>query len=199
MSAPSAAASARGLTRAIRLAQRWLTAIYRLDLEIEAERFLLSPAHARRLLPPRSPRSGVLVLEEQSELWLGLYVDPEDRLDAGTIVEETSHLLCLAWHAVEGRRVTRLLLELQGEIDRYAVARLGGGDRFGHFHGFRWADWMDARTRHRYEVAHRLAHDYCRSLDRRYPDRSAVPALLDELRLFYRAPGEHKLHRARIA
>ncbi len=52
---------------------------------------------------------------------------------------------------------------------------------------------MDAADRERYEAAHRAAHLYCRSLSRRYPRRSDTPALLHELRAFYRAPAEEKL------
>lgn len=183
------------LAREVARAQRSLSAIYHLELQLRAERFLVAPADARRLLPPRSPRSGVLAVEEAGELWLGLYVDPRD-LDAGTIVEETSHLLCLAWHAAHDRPVSQLTLELQGEIDRYAVARLSGDDPFRHFHAFAWADGPDAVTRRRYELAHRAAHRYCRALADRYPARADVPALLAELRGFYRAPGEKKLRLA---
>ncbi len=135
-------------------------------------------------------------LDEGQELLLGLYLDPCDRGDPDTVVEETSHLLCLAWHAAHDRRVSRLTLELQGEVDRYAVARLQGRDGFGHFERFAWADWMDAETRGLYEAAHRAARRYCRRLTRRFPERRDTPALLSELRGFYRASPEQKLHAA---
>ena len=185
-----------GLPRAVAWAQARLAAIYDLDLELRAEHFLIPPERARELLPARSPRSGVLVVEEDDVARLGLYIDAADARDRSTIVEETSHLVCLAWHAAEGRRVSRLILELQGEIDRWAVARLEGQDAFGHFTSFAWADWMGARERHRYECAHRKAHRYCRTLQARHPGRAETPALLDELRRFYRAPSEHKLRLA---
>ena len=66
-------ASQRGLARRVALVQRWLTSIYRIDLAFEAHRFLIAPQRARALLPPRSPRSGVLALEEEGTLWLGVY------------------------------------------------------------------------------------------------------------------------------
>jgi hypothetical protein len=183
----------RGLKHRVAAVQRWLTAIYGLEIPLRAERFLIAPEKAHQLLPPGSPRSGVAVLEEDDSLWLGLYLDPLDRGDAETLVEETSHWVCLAWHAFHERCVSRLLLELQGEVDRYVVTRLCGGNGFRHFERFAWAAGMDGPTRDRYETAHRTAHRYCRSLDRRYPQRADVPGLLAELRHFYRASAEVKL------
>lgn len=186
----------RGLRCRVAAAQRWLTAIYGLDLELEAEHFLVSAERARELLPEGSPRSGVLVMEDEGEIQLGLYLDPTDARDAAAIVEETSHLICLIWHAARGRAVSRLHLELQAEVDRYAVARASGRDALAHFAGFRWDDWMDAHERQRYETAHRAAQRYCRGLEARFPDRQHTPAWLSELRRFYRASPDEKLRAA---
>jgi hypothetical protein len=182
--------------RAVAAAGRWLTGIYRLDLGLRAEHFVVSPERARSLLPGDAPRSGVVVLDQGTDLRLGLYLDLRDQGDPDTVLEETSHLLCLAWHAANDRRVSRLTLELQGEVDRYAVARLQGRDGFGHFERFSWADWMDAETRGLYAAAHRAALRYCRLLARRFPRRCDTPALLSELRWFYRASPEQKLRTA---
>jgi hypothetical protein len=184
------------LQRQVAAVQRWLVAIYRLDLDLEAERFVVEPERARRLLPPGSPRSGLLVLEQAGELQLGLYLDPQDARDPATVIEETSHLLCLVWHAVRDWPVSRLHLELQAEVDRYAVARAAGGDPLGHFRDFGWADWMDAAERRRYQTAHRVAHRYCRRLEARFPVRADTPAWLGELRRFYRAAPNEKLRAA---
>jgi hypothetical protein len=187
------AGAQRRLARRVDLLKRWLTRAYRLDVCFDAEHYLIAPERARALLPVRSPRSGVLVLEEAETLWLGLYLDPRDRSRIAALVEETSHLVCLAWHAEIGRRVSRLQLELQAEVDQYLVGRLWGRDGLAHFGSFRWARWMDGPTRERYATAHRVAHRYCRTLSRRYPQRADTPGLLRELRDFYRAPGEQKL------
>jgi hypothetical protein len=64
------------------------------------------------------------------------------------------------------------------------------------FEGFTWCDWMDAPTRERYAAAHYRARAYCRSLERRHPLRSHTPALLSELRHFYRAAPDQKLNAA---
>jgi hypothetical protein len=181
------------LLHAVAAAERWLTRIYRLDLGLRAAHFVVSPERARSLLADDAPRSGVVVVDEGAELQLGLYVDPRDQGDPDTVVEETSHLLCLAWHAAQDRPVSRLTLELQGEVDRYAVARLQGRDGFRHFERFSWAVGMDLATRRLYERAHRGALQYCCGLARRFPRRADTPELLSELRRFYRAPAESKL------
>ena len=94
----------RALRRRVAAVQRSLCGIYDLDLGLCAEHFVMDPRRARQLLPPGSPRSGVLVMETAEELELGLYIDPRDVRDPDTIVEETSHLVCLAWH---GERLPR--------------------------------------------------------------------------------------------
>jgi len=182
--------------RSVREAQRTLAALYRLELPVQAWRFLLSEEDVRGILPEGVLRSGLLAFEERGELWLGLYLDPSDVADPDTVVEETSHFVCLAWHVAQGRRVSALTLELQSEVDRYLLARLHGRDPLAHFHDFEFDRRLDEATRQRYEVAHSAGHRYCRALDARFPRRWHLPALLTELRRFYRAPSDAKLHRA---
>jgi len=192
---PSAAQRA-SLYQAVVEAQRWITSIYRLDLDLRAEQFVVDPGTALKLLPPNSPRSGLVVVEEPAEISVGIYIDAADVDDPWTVIEETSHLLYLAWLADRDWSVSRLVLEFQSEVDRYAVARLKGRDGLACFEGFTWCDWMDAPTRERYAAAHCRARTYCRSLERRYPRRSDTPALLSELRHFYRAAPDQKLNAA---
>ncbi|NNL67865.1 MAG: hypothetical protein HKP30_16575 [Myxococcales bacterium] len=182
--------------RSVRETQRALASVYRLELPVDAWRFLLSAADVREMLPGATPRSGLVACEEQGELFLGLYLDPGDVADPDTVVEETSHFVCLAWHASQRRPVSALILELQSEVDRYLLARLRGRRALGHFEAFAWDDWMDRETRGRYERAHQAGHRYCRGLETRYPDRADLPGLLEELRRFYRAPGPAKLRTA---
>lgn len=184
------------LARAVAATQRRLASLYRLEVPVEVASLLMPAAEAREILGRPGPRSGVLVMEEDGELWMGLYIDPADQGDAGTVVEETSHCVCLAWHASQGRRVSRLILELQAEVDRYVLERLAGRDGLAHFRGVRWAEWMDAAARRRYERAHAVAWRYCRSLSRRFPRSGDAPRLVSEVRRFYRAPAEAKLRAA---
>lgn len=185
---------APGLAERVAAAQRRLCAIYRLDLSLRADHFLVSPDRARALLPPGSPPTGLVAVEEDGGLWVGLYFDPGDADDAEAILEETSHWLAVAWHAEQRRPVSPLLLELQAEVDRYAVARLGDRDPLSHFRHFRWAPWLASGPRGRYRTAHAAAFRYCRWLEGRFPRRADLPALLRELRGFYRRPSDQKLH-----
>jgi hypothetical protein len=185
-----------GLPDRLVAVQGRLTAIYRLDLELCAADFLLPAGRVQELLPAAGPRTGLLAVERDGALHLGLYFDPQDEADPGALVEETSHLLCLAWHALRGQPVSRLQLELQGEVDRYAVARVSGGDRLGHFSDFDWGGWMDAETQQRYRTAHRVAQRYCRRLEARFPHRADTPAWLSELRRFYRSAPDARLRAA---
>jgi hypothetical protein len=184
------------LLAAVGAVQRQLSQIYRIELEHRAERFVVDPELAGELLggdPEARPRSGLLVLQEAGEAWLGLYVHPRDYRDSAAIVEETSHWLCVAWHAAQDRCVSLLGLELQAEIDRYAVERVEGREGLDHFQNVVWDSWMDARALERYRTAHQAAHRYCRRLSERYPDRTDTPGLLAELRRFYRTPLGEKL------
>lgn len=186
-------AATASLARRVAGAQRWLAAIYRLDLELDAARCVVAPEAARAWLPPDSPRTGLVVVEQGGEAFAGIYVDPSDAEDEDAVLEETSHLVCLAWHAARDRPVSLLSLELQSEIDRYAVTRLRGGDGLAHFRGFRWAAGMSGGARRRYRAAHRVGLRTCSTLERRYPRRADTPGWLAELRRYYRSPAGDKL------
>jgi hypothetical protein len=179
----------------------WLAEVYALDLGIRAEEHVLemSPEAARQLLPAGC-RSGVLLVEEEGELHLGLHLAPEDRENEGTLVEETSHLVCLAWHGGRDLPVSQLILELQADVDRFVFARLlhlrSHRDALTHFERFRFAPDLTRVARDRYELAHEKARAYCRGLCARFPRRRDTPAMLAELRRFYRASPEQKLRAA---
>lgn len=179
----------------------WLADMYALELDFAAEHFVveLSPEVARELLPEGSS-SGLVVVERAGALEIGLHLAPEDRDREGTVIEETSHLLCVAWHAAQELPVSPLILELQAEVDRFAFARLrrDGVRRraLAHFQDFRFASALSPEARTRYELAHARAHRYCRQLERRFPGPREVPGLLAELRRFYRASPDAKLRAA---
>lgn len=179
----------------------WIAGVYALELNFEAEHFVLDlPADtARELLPPGCS-SGLVVREQEGALEVGLHLAPEDRGSEGTVIEETSHLVCVAWHAARELPVSPLILELQAEVDRFAFARLrdDGVERraLGHFEDFRFASGLERDARERYQLAHDRAHAYCRALERRYPRRADTPRLVSELRRFYRASPDTKLRAA---
>lgn len=186
-------AAAPDLASVVDRTASWLAGVYALDLDFDAGDFVVSPRVARRMLPPGSPRTGVLVVQEEDSLSLGLYVDPRDRRRTAAIVEETSHLVCIGWHAARDLQVSALALELQAEVDCFVFGSFRGGDPLAHFSSFRWADWLDAPARRRYRTAHRRAERYCRRLARTFPQRADRPALLAELRRFYRVSPSDKL------
>jgi hypothetical protein len=179
----------------------WLASAYALELDFEAERFVveLDPERARALLP-RGCRSGLVVLEQDGVLEMGLHLAPEDREREGTVIEETSHLVCVAWHASQELPVSALILELQAEVDRFAFARLrrDGTERraLDHFERFRFVPGLEPDAARRYQLAHTRAHAYCRGLQRRYPRETDTPKLLSELRRFYRSSPDAKLRAA---
>jgi len=178
---------------------RWLDRTYALHLALDPRPFILDAEQVQRCLPPGSPRTGVACQQRGSELAIAIYVDPRDADDPGTLLEETSHLLCLAWHASLNRPVSALALELQAEVDRFLHARVHGGDPFDHFHHFTWAEWLDdadVDVRDRYATAHRAGLRYCRRLQGRYPRPADLPGLVAELRAFYRASPQAKLRAA---
>jgi hypothetical protein len=173
---------------------RFICDLYNLELHLDGDDFLVSPGLARELLPEASPRTGVLVIEEAQELQLGVYLDPQDRENPWTLIEETSHLVCLAWHAAHDRPVSALVLELQSEIDRFLYfCHDSGSLSFACFAPGGWADWTDDETRGRYEIARQRAHGYCRRLARRFAGRGDTVGLARELRRFYRASPGTKL------
>ena len=163
-----------GVKLAVGRVAGWLADVYALELGFRAEDFVISlPSKRARELLPAGCRSGVILVEERGAAQLGLHLDPEDHGNEGTLVEETSHLVCLAWHAAMELPVSRLMLELQADVDRFVWKRLVGehSDReaLTHFECFRWADGLDAADRNRYELAHDRAHHYCRRLTDRFP------------------------------
>ncbi len=188
-----------GLEARIGRVGRWLSDVYALELDLSLEDFVLSLSaeRARSLLPPGC-RSGVVVVEKDAELHIGLHLDPADHDREGTVIEETSHLVCVAWHAMRDLGVSLLTLELQAEVDRFVFGRLAVGRTaeaaLGHFEHYRFAPGLGAEARARYQLAHDRARVYCRQLSRSFPLRSDTPALLRELRRFYRLPPDTKLH-----
>ncbi|TMA35906.1 MAG: hypothetical protein E6J87_02235 [Deltaproteobacteria bacterium] len=100
----------------------------------------------------------------------------------------------MVWHAAQRRSISPLLLELQAEVDRYAIARTARvRDPLRHFAQLRLRAGLSRAQRGRYRAAHAAAFRYCRALEGRFPRRSDLPGWLRELRGFYRRPPAQKL------
>jgi hypothetical protein len=131
-------------------------------------------------------------------------------------LEGVSHFLLMSHRAFSERPVTQLELELQAEVDKYVMARLSpwhhrvtltqdgeeprvtaavrvpsDGPRPEDLEGalfdsFSLAPNLHHEQRERYVTASRLAHRYCRHLERTFLRERRGTALTRNLRTFYR-------------
>jgi len=205
-----------------------LEAIY----AVEAPRvgqFLVDGAGARAA--GRTPRAAeeLLVLEEEDGVALGLYLDddvmaaaaradPHDRRPRLTArdalpalacaAEGVSHFVYFAVRAAEGRPVSLLELEVQAEVDKFAVLllhlwrrglrRMSRSLRARLYERVRYHDHLGEEGLRRYREANRLGGGYARWLEERFVEGADIEGLLRELRASYRLGGGEKLaHLAR--
>ena len=122
-----------------------------------------------------------------------------------TALEGVSHFICVAWHAQHGRDVSRLVLELQAEVDKYvATLELLRRQAPGHFprelHRILFARTrIDPRLTRERAALYRRASDYaarfCRRIEGRMQGEAeeAVRDMAAELRRFYRLTESRKL------
>ena len=194
--------------------QRRLEALYALDAEAPVVEFLVDAPDAV------SGGSRTLVAQDGDELRVGVVLDgdvregvsradPRVRLDQSnlaalcTLTEEVSHFLYLLFCARSGRSITRLELELQGEVDKYltAVSLLsiqneGAVSRRLRdllFRGYRLRDEVAGTDAERYREASRLAWAYCGYLESAFLRRARLLDLRREARRFYRLGQQEKL------
>jgi hypothetical protein len=212
--------------------QRLLGTINDADVGADVCDYLITDRAALARLHPASAAAGtpetLLVAEEPGRLDLGLYLDPEllarlaaseplthltdDNLeDFCTALEGVSHFNCVMWNATRDSSVSLLGLEMQAEIDKYAVSVLvAGGQRGGclvrglHarlFEQARLRAGLDGALAALYENANRYAARFCRRLEERFLRRRQVQVreMLAELRRFYRLGDAGKLRYAAAA
>jgi len=172
---------------------------------------------------PRAPEE-LYVLEEEDGIALGLYLDPgvvssaagadpddpRPRLTArcalaqvACVAEGVSHFVYLATRAALGRPVSLLELEVQAEVDKFALLllhlwrrglrRASPTLRLRLFERVRYHAWLRADELHRYREANRLGGAYARWLEGRYVGDADIEGLLRELRQTYRLVGGEKL------
>lgn len=128
--------------------------------------------------------------------------------DFCTALEGISHFQYLIWCLEHSRQASLLELELQAEVDKYAVATyLLMQQACGQFHpglhqhmfsrvGF--LPSLDGETRQRYSEANRCAARFCRRNDERFLScrRPRIERWLGELRSLFRCGHHEKLRRA---
>ncbi|MCC6747420.1 MAG: hypothetical protein IT371_07170 [Deltaproteobacteria bacterium] len=179
--------------------QESLEDLYRLDP---------APKITGFLVPAEGNKREELIIVQEEDLFLGLALDPEvvrrlfdPLLAAGNLqefclaVEGVSHFLCVMHRVREERPITILELELQAEVDKYVASLMLAQrcpslpmEQVHHrlFSAYRLVDGLSPDEEERYQQANTLARRYTRRLDRRFVRRQQLPAMLTELRRFYR-------------
>lgn len=188
--------------------QRGLESLYRVETRLDIDAFVVAEREREAVGPARSPREQLLIQQaEDDELAMGLYVDEaalanleandparglnrQNFSDFCLALEGVSHFVYVALCAAAERPVSPLELELQAEVDKFACCLLIAGadpDLRRRLYGeVRLADDLDPDEQDRYRTANQEARRYAATLERRYLRQMAVPALLVELRRFYR-------------
>lgn len=167
----------------------------------------------------RSSPEKLLLRQVEDELGMTLYLDAEllDRLavrdprrrlghrnldDFWTVLEGISHFNYVAWNAAVDKTVTLMELEMQAEVDKYVGARLlaehqqtslGEAVYRRLFDDPAYDETLDPTELSRYRNANLYAARFCRSLETRFAGPAALPAMLHELRRFYRLPQPDKV------
>ncbi|MBI4209462.1 MAG: hypothetical protein HY538_07140 [Deltaproteobacteria bacterium] len=200
--------------------QRSIERIYDVEEVPQITRYLLNEETLRRF--SKDIKEGVYLLEEEGKAQVGVFfkserfeafeqisplkvLDRENLEDFLTVIEEISHFVYLLWSLRKRRPVSQLSLELQGEVDKYlttvfhlAVQNKG---RFPAkvfqqlFAEPQWIEGLDGEALKRYEFANKLAYRYCVYLEEEFLRCADLPALLQELRRFYRRDFQSKLSR----
>jgi len=204
--------------------QAQLEAIYDLAPTVRVADFLIDRQGVERIGGVISAREEVFVLEGPGGVDLGLYLAPEiferlrgkdprrrsglalvtEELSAfSTMAEGVSHVLYLVRCAEAGRPVSKLELEVQAEIDKFAVSALhlwGRGLRErAHelwerlFRHARPRQGLSAEERDRYGAAGALGGRYSRRLLDRYVRTGRLDGFLEDLRATYRLLAGEKL------
>ncbi len=201
----------------LRRLQRELEGLYDLPLGPDVERFVCDEAEARAIAGEAvtARREALIVVDREGDLSVGLYVDPALRAPRShfeavcVLAEGVSHFVYLEFRSVRGREVSELELELQAEVDKYALAlvrdrsrRLSSRSRRLRRRLFEDAAFLDpegTERGERYRLATRAAGAYARYLERRFVDEGDLGSLARELRRFYRLGEREKLDRVREA
>jgi len=166
----------------------------------------------------------LLVFEEEDALSLGLFLDEavmaaaraadphhaRPRLTARTVLSQVtcategiSHFVYLATRAQAGRPVSLLELEVQAEVDKFALLvlhlwrrrlrHMSRALRHRLFERVRYRAHLDLESLERYQTAHRLGSGYARWLEGRFVEEADIEGLLRELRASYRLGGGEKI------
>lgn len=209
--------------------QTMLSRINGIEHSLDVHDFLVTDARLIEALEAndaaRPAAEKVLIQESDEELGMTLYIeadllarlaslDPRRRLghanlaDFWTVLEGVSHFNYIAWNAEANKSVTLMEVEMQAEVDKYIGARLLSDQQCSSLAGKlldhlfdepQFDEQLGPAELARYRNASLFAGRFCRSLERRFPTPAMPPAMLDELRAFYRLPQPEKVSHVHAA
>ncbi|MCB9591742.1 MAG: hypothetical protein H6719_03325 [Sandaracinaceae bacterium] len=196
--------------------QQLLATVYDLHPVPDVECFVCGPELVAELVghDEARRREVLLVLEDEEGVHVALYLDAEvleqlregePRFEALQLATEgVSHYLYLAFRERNDEPVSRLELEVQAEVDKYAAGLLAGNGvgairersralRERLYSQATFLDAADTPEGERYRIAHRAAARYAARLEACFVDRGRLEELAIELRRFYRVGVREKL------
>jgi hypothetical protein len=191
--------------------QRGLETLYRVDTGIAVEQFVIDEDARAALAPTRRSREQLLVIQDDDDACLALFIDPAvlanlEHHDPGRTlgnhnfgdfllaIEGVSHFVYAAFCANADRPVTQLELELQAEVDKFVTcllcldpeANVSEALRHRLFTACVLDADLDDDEHARYRAANDNAFRYATYLEQSFVAPRRIPAMLDELRRFYR-------------
>ncbi len=203
--------------------QEELEAIYGVRAP-RVEGFLVDRERARAAAGEPAAPEALLVRELPDGLELGLFLDegvleatlrsdphdprpllttPAALPSVACAAEGVSHFVYLATRAAADRPVSLLELEVQAEVDKFALLvlhlwrrglrSLSPALRRRLYDRVRYHAHLDAEALERYRLANRLGGGYARWLEEQFVDDADAEGLLRELRQSYRLGGGEKL------
>ncbi len=211
------------LEQRLRAIQQCLVDLYALQTHLNVDAFLLDAYELKRLLPDlETQRESLLIIETDSDCELAVCFDDHvlDAIASNTnafdamclALEGVSHFLYVVERVDRGVSTSLLELELQAEVDKYAVhlfqaagehdtpnklRRISQDLRTRLYENVHFLHAEDSEQGQRYRNANMLAQRYTARLEEQFLTRRVdLSALKLELRRFYRLHLNHKLNAA---
>lgn len=188
----------------LQIIQKKIEKLYRLHAYPQAEHYLLSDAELSFFKKFPSPQ--VLFQESDDGVSLGIYLGNkiQENLHKPTkifsfqdfcvMAEEVSHYIYLVWAKSNDKKLNLLDLEIQGEIDKFLIAKELYGSSGGLverlFSDFTLREHLDRDSQFRYREANRLAKKLIQYLNKKKPQKFKM---VEWLRHFYRQNSDHRI------
>lgn len=186
-----------------------LCRLYDKNLGLDIEHYLLAEGHfagCESVGTRLSTREALIIRQRGDDLELGLFIDPGimatlenrqalDHIDEFSCVAEgASHFLYVTDRAAKERKVSKLELELQGEVDKFLVIHLYASKQSSsvppslfaqQFERHSFNTHLTPEETERYETASHFAAKYCSHLRAMYFNPLRLLGLLPRARDFF--------------